>query len=101
MLIRRLAVFLLAASFSAGGLAQHSIPIDDETIFTAVEDALHSAPSLAGADIQVTAREGAVTLRGFAASLGKIATAGRLARRVRGVSAVDNRIRIADRPWRG
>ena len=100
-LVHRIAVLLLAASLSASALAQHSIPVDDETIFIAVEHALDRAPSLAGADIQVTTREGAVTLRGFAASLEKIATAGRLAARVRGVRAVDNRIRVGDRPWRG
>lgn len=98
--IRRLAVLLFAASLSAGVLAQPTIPVDDETIFVAVEDALRSAPSLAGADIYVTTREGAVTLRGFASTMENIATAGRLAARVRGVSAVYNKIRVANRPSR-
>ena len=50
---RTLAVFLLAASLSGGVLAQDRVALDDETIFIAVEDALQSARSLAGADITV------------------------------------------------
>lgn len=96
--IRRLAVFLLTASLSTAVLAQQTVPVDDQRI--AVEDALRGTRSLAGADIQVTAREGAVTLRGFAPSLESIATAGCIAARVRGVSAVYNKIRVADRPSR-
>lgn len=99
-LIRRIAVLFLTASLSAGVLAQHTAPVDDETIFAAVEAALRGAPSLGRADIEVASREGAVTLTGFAATMENIATAGRLAARVRGVSAVYNRIRVADRPWR-
>ena len=97
-LLRRLAVLFLAASFSGGLLAQAMAPVDDQAI--AVEAALRAAPSLAGADIKVTSREGAVTLSGFAPTMQDIAYAGRLAARVRGVSAVYNKIRVADRPWR-
>ena len=100
-LIRRIAVFVFAASLSTGVLAQYKVAVDDETIFVAVEEALHDAPSLAGDDIEVTSREGTVTLTGFAATMEHIATAGRLAAGVRGVSAVYNRIRVANRPSRG
>lgn len=93
-------MLFLAASLSGGLLAQGTVPVDDEAIFAAVEAALRGAPSLAGADIEVTSREGAVTLTGSAASLQNIATAGRLAARVRGVSAVYNKIRVANRPSR-
>jgi osmotically-inducible protein OsmY len=86
---RTLAVLLLAASLSGGVPAQGR---DDETIFVAVEDALHSARSLAGADITVRSRDGYVTLSGFAATMEDIATAGRLASRVRGVTGVNNEI---------
>src|SRR5689334_9881232 len=99
-MFRRLAVLFLAASFSPGLLAEPTLPVDDQTIFLAVEAALRAAPSLAGADIEVTSREGAVTLSGFAATMENIATAGRLASRVRGVSAVYNKLRVADRPSR-
>ena len=97
ILHRKLAVLFLAASLSGSLLAQGTAPVDDETIFAAVEAALHGAPSLAGADIEVTTREGAVTLSGSAATMENIATAGRLAAHVRGVSAVYNKIRVANR----
>ena len=100
ILHRKLAVLFLAASLSGSLLAQGTAPVDDETIFAAVEAALHGAPSLAGADIEVTTREGAVTLSGSAATMENIATAGRLAAHVRGVSAVYNKIRVANRPSR-
>ena len=91
---RTLAVLLLAASLCGGVAAQG---LDDETIFLAVEDAL-SAHSLAGADITVRSRDGYVTLSGFAATMADIATAGRLASRVRGVTGVRNEICVAFRP---
>ena len=100
ILHRKLAVLFLAASLSGSLLAQGTAPVDDETIFAAVEAALHGAPSLAGADIEVTTRDGAVTLSGSAATMENIATAGRLAAHVRGVSAVYNKIRVANRPSR-
>jgi osmotically-inducible protein OsmY len=97
---RTLAVLLLAASLSGGVLAQDRVALDDETIFIAVEDALHSARSLAGADITVRSRDGYVTLSGFAATMENIAEAGRLASRVRGVTGVKNKIRVAVPPSR-
>jgi osmotically-inducible protein OsmY len=97
---RTLAILLLAASLSGGVLAQDRVALDDETIFVAVEDALHSARSLAGADITVHSRDGYVTLSGFAATMQDIAEAGRLASRVRGVTGVRNKIRVAVPPSR-
>ena len=94
---RILAVLLLAASLSGGVHALVPVALDDETIFAAVEDALHSAPALARADITVHTREGYVTLSGFAVTMEDIAHAGRLASRVRGVTGVDNQIRVAVR----
>jgi osmotically-inducible protein OsmY len=97
---RTLAVLLLAASLSGGVLAQDRVALDDETIFIAVEDVLHSARSLANADITVRSRDGYVTLSGFAATMENIAEAGRLASRVRGVTGVKNKIRVAVPPSR-
>lgn len=91
---RTFAVLLLAASLSGGVLAQGPV-LDDETIFIAVEDALHSARSLADADITVRSRGGYVTLSGFAATMEDVAEAVRLASRVRGVTGVENEIRVA------
>lgn len=73
------------------------VPLDDEKIFRAVEKSLQHARSLAGARIVVGCRDGLVTLSGFALTMRSIATAGRLALRVRGVSAVSNEVCVADR----
>lgn len=99
-LYRTLAVLFLAASLSGGVLAQRYVPVDDETVFIAVEDALHDARSLARAEIVVRSREGVVTLCGSVVTVDDIATAGRLASRVRGVVAVNNKVRVANRPSR-
>jgi hyperosmotically inducible periplasmic protein len=98
---RSLAVLLLAASLSGGVLAHAPVTLDDETIFIAVEEALNDARSLDAARITVRSRDGFVTLGGVAATVEDIATAGRLAARVRGVTGVSNEIRVADRPARG
>ena len=92
---RSFAIVLLAASLSGGVLAQ-----DDKTIFVAVEQALDGTQALAAARITVRSRDGFVTLSGVADTMEHIATAGRLAARVRGVTGVDNKIRVANRPWR-
>ena len=89
--------FLLAASLGTG-FAQGPVPVDDETIFQHLEDALRRAPSLATAHIRVQVREGVVTLSGSASTIDDVSAAGRLAWRVRGVSGVQNDVRIARRP---
>ena len=99
-LLRRLGVLILAAGFSGGAAAQQRVLLDDEVIFVAVEEALHGARALAAADITVRSQDGFVTLSGVARTMEDIATAGRLAARVRGVTGVDNKIRVAYRPWR-
>ena len=93
---RSLAVLVLAASLSGGALAQ----LDDESIFLAVDDALRRAHSLTAARITVRSQDGFITLGGVADSVEDIATAGRLAARVRGVTGVANEIRVAIRPSR-
>jgi osmotically-inducible protein OsmY len=97
---RRLAVLLVAASLCAGAAAQGRTPLDDETIFAAVEQALQGSRSLVAARITVQSRDGFVTLGGRANTVAEIATAGRIASRVRGVTGVNNEIRINDRHWR-
>src|SRR5437763_757538 len=89
---RAMAAFVLAASLGSG-FAQGPVPVDDETIFLHVEDALRRAPSLATARIRVDIRDGVVILSGFADTIEQAVTAGSLAFRVRGVSAVHNGIR--------
>jgi osmotically-inducible protein OsmY len=97
---RSLAALLLAASLSGGAFAQQPVLLDDEAIFVAVEEILHGTRSLDSARIDVSSRDGFVTLSGVAASIEDIATAGRLAARVRGVIGVSNEIRVEDRPSR-
>ena len=97
---RSLAVLVLVASLSGGALAQTVVALDDESIFVAVDDALRRAHSLTAARITVRSQDGFITLGGFADTMEDIATAGRLAARVRGVTGVANEIRVANRPWR-
>lgn len=97
---RALAALAIAVSFSGGAIAQRQISAADDAVFVAVETALHDARALAGADIIVSSRDGFVTLRGVARSMEEIATAVDIALGVRGVTGVQNRIRIADRASR-
>lgn len=94
---RSLAVLLLAASLCGSAAAQERTALDDETIFAAVEQALETSPLLAATRITVRSRDGFITLGGFAATVTEIATAGRIASGVRGVTGVHNEIRIRDR----
>ena len=97
---RSLAVLVLAAGLSGGALAQKPVVLDDESIFAAVEEVLQGARALAAARITVRSQDGFVTLSGSADSVKDIATAGRLASSVRGVTGVSNEIRVAGRPSR-
>jgi osmotically-inducible protein OsmY len=98
---RSLAVLLLAASLAGGVLAQDKvIASDDAAILARVEQALDRGRGLAAARITVRSRDGFVTLTGFAATMEDVATAGRLAAAVHGVTGVSNRIRVADRALR-
>jgi hypothetical protein len=94
-----LAVLLLAASLGAA-LAQDPVPVDDETIFQEVDGAIRGSDTLAHAEIEVLAKDGMVTLSGFARTMEDIALAGSLASRVRGVTTVHNDIRVANQPSR-
>jgi osmotically-inducible protein OsmY len=97
-LARALGVALVLATGSVA--AEGPFPGDDATITAAVQLKLWTEGSLAGTDIRVETSDGAVTLRGFAGTMEDIATAGRLARAVRGVRGVFNAIRVAVRPSR-
>ena len=95
---RSLAGVLLVASLCSGTAAQARGRLDDERIFIAVEQALQGTRSLAAAHITVQSRDGFVTLGGSAASAKDVTEAGRVASRVRGVTGVNNEIRIRDHP---
>ena len=96
---KNLTIALLAVSLSGPTFAQKPVALDDEAIFVAVEEVLHGARALAAARIKVRSQDGFITLSGSAPSVKDIATAGRLASSVRGVTGVRNEIRVADRPW--
>jgi hypothetical protein len=93
-----LAAALLLVSGSVP--AQGPFPGDDAAITAAVQLVLWKEGSLADTDIRVETADGAVTLRGFAGTMEDIATAGRLARAVRGVRGVTNAIRVANKSSR-
>ena len=94
------ALVLAIAAYSPGAAAEGPFPIDDAAITAQVERAISREPSLAASDITVVTREGTVTLEGFARTMEDIAKAAQLARAVRGVTAVTNGIRVANRPSR-
>jgi hyperosmotically inducible protein len=100
-LARSLAVLLLVATFCGAAAAQARSGLDDEKIFVAVEQALQDARALGTARITVQSRDGFVTLGGSAPTVAQIAAAGRIASRVRGVTGVQNEIRIRERPSHG
>jgi osmotically-inducible protein OsmY len=97
---RSLGAVVLAAMLAGSVLAQAPAARDDEAIFADVEEALQAAPALAAARITILIRDGYVTLSGHADTMKDVATAGRLAARVSGVTGVSNRIRVVDRPMR-
>ena len=88
-IIRILAPLLLAASL--GALAQGPVPVDDETLFQEIDGAIRRSAALGRAHITVRARDGFVTLSGFARTMEDVALAGSLAWRVRGVTGVHTR----------
>ena len=98
------AAMLVAATFAAGlGQAQESKdapPSADAAITRRVESALAKDPFLRRQHIYVETQDGVVNLSGFVRSLDDIAKAAELAREVRGVSAVRNGLRVANRPSR-
>ena len=96
-----LALLLVAGTFAAGhSQAQDRPPSDDASITRRVEGVLAKDPSLRTQEIYVETRDGVVNLSGFVRSLDDAAKAGELAGGVRGVTAVRNSLRVANRPSR-
>jgi osmotically-inducible protein OsmY len=95
------ALLLVAVTFAATRVEAQGTPGSaDFTISQGVESALAQDRTLRGLDISVETLDGVVNLRGFVRSLEQAAKAGDLARAVRGVIAVRNGLRLADRPSR-
>jgi osmotically-inducible protein OsmY len=96
-----MAILLDAGTFAAvRSQAQDPAPSQDSSITRRVESALAQDPFLRSQQIYVETQDGVVNLSGFVRSLEDIANAGDLARGVRGVSAVRNGLRVANRPSR-
>jgi osmotically-inducible protein OsmY len=68
--------------------------IDDSTITTKVKTAIFNEPSLKVAQISVKTYKGAVQLSGFVNTYSDVYTAGSVARAVKGVSSVDNDLKL-------
>ena len=93
-----LAALLVTATFATVRSQAQDKPIADSTITEHVQSAIDQDRVLAKLHIEVRTHEGMVNLTGFVRSLEDIARAGTLARAVRGVSGVTNRLRVANRP---
>lgn len=95
------ALLLVAFTFAANRAEAQDPPGSaDFTISKRVESALAQDRALRDMAIYVETQDGVVNLSGFVRSLEQAAKAGDLARAVRGVMAVRNGLRLADRPSR-
>jgi hypothetical protein len=72
--------------------APQALPDPDADLAARVKKALEQAPGQIAQGIDVTARRGAVSLFGTAASIAERSTAGKIAASVSGVSSVDNKL---------
>jgi hyperosmotically inducible periplasmic protein len=99
--LKWLAALLAACSFALTALAQDA-PGEraDASITRSVQNAILAVPALKAMDIRVETLRGIVRLTGFVNSLGDIAQADRIARRIEGVGGVRNELRVANRPSR-
>ncbi|HUW36586.1 MAG TPA: BON domain-containing protein [Rhodocyclaceae bacterium] len=68
--------------------------VDDTVITTNVKAAILDEPSLKSAEINVETFKGVVQLSGFVRSEANIATAIKVARRIKGVKSVKNDMRL-------
>ena len=96
-----LALLLVAGTLAASRAQAQEPPASaDAAITQRVESALANDPFLRAMQIHVETQDGVVNLSGFVRSLEDASKAGELARGVRGVKAVRNGLRVADRPSR-
>ena len=94
-------MLVLAATLGVGALhAQEKAGGSDASITRQIEHGLARDAALGGMAIYVETLDGVVNLTGFVRTLEDIARAGAVAKRVSGVSAVRNGLRVADRPSR-
>jgi osmotically-inducible protein OsmY len=92
---------LVAMLVACAASAQEKHPgFDDALVTYRVGSALDADPVLKNMHIAVETRDGVVHLTGFVDSMAQVDRAVALARRIEGVSAVRNAIRVTNRPSR-
>ncbi|MFK8020484.1 MAG: BON domain-containing protein [Pseudomonadales bacterium] len=92
-------VLLAALLTGCAGTAEHRSTgqyIDDSTIATKIKSTLLADKLTDGLDIEVEVNRGKVQLTGFADSTEEVRRAGEIAKKTKGVSAVDNELRVAE-----
>ncbi len=97
-----LMAMLLLALVAPGtaGAQEKGAAFNDALITERVTTAIQNDPMLRKMDISIDTRGGVVHLRGFVDSMAQVDRAGALARRIGGVTAVRNTIRVTNRPSR-
>ena len=96
-----MALLLAGGALVAGGAQAQGKPASvDASITSQVQGVLARDPFLKKMYIKVETQSGVVNLYGFVRSVDDIAKAGDLARKVSGVSAVRNGLRVENRPSR-
>ena len=94
-----LGVLLVAFLAGCAGTAEHRSTgqyIDDSTIATKIKSTLLADKLTDGLDIEVEVNRGKVQLTGFADSAEEVRRAGEIAKKTKGVNAVDNELRVAE-----
>ena len=91
-----IATSLLFAAGCASNEPQRSAgqAIDDQATARRVEEALRADPAYKFTEVKVVAYEGKVQLSGFVATAAQKSRAGEIAKNVRGVANVDNKITV-------
>jgi osmotically-inducible protein OsmY len=97
-----LAAMLLVALGAPGTASAQDkgVGFSDAVITELVKTAISNDPLLRNMDIAIATRDRVVRLSGFVHSMDQVDRAEALARRVEGVTAVRNVIRVANRPSR-
>jgi osmotically-inducible protein OsmY len=88
-------ILSLALSLTFSGMqaiAQRHKPVSDDTIVDQVRLTLVADPDVKGAVLEVTAREGVVTLHGSVPTEKAKSKAGKLAKKIPGVKSVSNQL---------
>ncbi|MGH9557816.1 MAG: BON domain-containing protein [Bryobacteraceae bacterium] len=87
LLISVLALFEIKPALAQGNL-------NDDKIYDAVRQRLANDPVVKGADLKVTVTNGAVTIKGTVSTDKAREKATKLAKKVKGVTSVDNQLTI-------